>query len=442
MRDIARAAPLTAALFASVLACAEPASAQVRGTIFGPGLRSYPIAVSRPKPVTPGPRAQEASRTFAVVLERDLTISGLFRLLDPASFIEQPDTSGETEEAINFGSWSAIGAQALVKGTCGVEGDRVTIEARLFDVAQGRQLVGRRYTGSPGDVRRMAHRFADEILAQFTGERGPFDSQIAFVSTRGGRFKELYITGPDGGDIRQLTRTRSINVSPAWTTTNRTLLFTSYLQGNPDLYRVDVATGTISRMSNRRGLNLGGRMSPDGSRIAVTIEDDGNPEIAILDRAGRLVRRVTSHWAIDVSPTWSPDGRHLAFCSNRAGSPQIYVVDADGAGEPRRITFAGTHNTAPAWSPKGDRIAYVNRSGGEFNIFTVTPEGTDLRQLTRGSGNNEDPSWSPDGRYLVFSSTRGGSRKLYVMDALGSTQVQLTHGGGDDSSPAWSGWLE
>jgi len=417
------------------------ADGQVRGTIFGPGSRSYPIAVSALKPLTAGSATRDAARKFAEVLERDMVIAGLFKVLDKSTFIEKAETSGYTEESINFDSWSVLGALALVKGSCSVEGDRVTIEARLFDVPQRRLLAGRRYSGSTADVRRIANRFADEILAQFTGERGPFDSRIAFVSTRGGRFKEVYIMSPDGGDVRQVTKGNTIHVSPSWTDAAQGLLFTSYKRGNPDLFALDLRSGRETLLSNRRGLNLGGRVSPDGSRIAVTIEDEGNAEIAILSRDGQLLRRVTSHWAIDVSPSWSPDGRRLAFCSNRAGGPQIFIVNADG-GEPRRITFSGNYNTSPAWSPKGDRIAYVNRAGGEFNVFTVTPEGSDPRQLTQGTGNNEDPSWSPDGRYLVFSSSRSGSKKLYATDAAGVTQVQLTRGGGDDTSPAWSGWLE
>lgn len=441
MHGMTRRWVLAGSIAAVTLAGAGSATAQVRGTIFGPGSRSYPIAVAPLKPLAGGTAARDAARTFAEVLERDMVIAGLFKVLDKSTFIEKAETSGHTEDSIDFGSWSVLGALALVKGACSVEGDRVTIEVRLFDVMQRRLLVGRRYGGSRSDVRRIANRFADEILTVFTGERGPFDSRLAFVSTRGGRFKEIYVMSPDGGDVRQVTRGRTIHVSPAWTDAAQGLLFTGYRRGNPDLFRLDLRSGRETMVSNRRGLNLGGQVSPDGSRIAVAIEDEGNVEIAVLSADGQLLRRVTSHWGIDVSPTWSPDGRRLAFCSNRSGGPQIYIVNADG-GEPRRITHSGNYNTSPAWSPKGDRIAYVNRGGGEFNVFTVTPEGTDPRQLTRGSGNNEDPSWSPDGRYLVFSSSRTGSKKLFATDESGATQVQLTDGGGDDSSPAWSGWLD
>ena len=43
-----------------------------------------------------------------------------------------------------------------------------------------------------------------------TGERGPFDSRIAFASRRRGRFKEIYAMSLDGGDLRAVTHDDSI----------------------------------------------------------------------------------------------------------------------------------------------------------------------------------------------------------------------------------------
>ena len=415
-------------------------TAQMKGSIFGPGTRSYPVAVAPLKDLS-GPKAEDVATRFADIVGRDLMLSGYFKILDRSAYIEKPEASGYTVDSINFDNWSVIGALALVKGAYTLQGDNLTLEARLFDVYQRRQLAGRRYHGSVSELRRMANKFADEIIQQFTGDRGPFDSRFAFVSTRDGKFKEVYVMSPDEGDLQQITRNQTINVSPSWSPDSRSLLYTSYKRRNPDLFLIDLISGRETLLSQRPGLNLGAKMSPDGAKIAITVEDNGNADIVVLDRGGKVIRRLTDSWAIDVSPTWSPDGKQIAFCSSRTGSPQVYVMSADG-GTARRVTFSGNYNTSPAWSPKGDLIAYVGRSEGEFNVFTVKVDGGEPRQLTQGAGNNEDPSWGPDGRYLVFSSSRAGRRKLFVTDVTGSSQVQLTHGGGDDSSPAWSRWLE
>jgi TolB protein len=419
------------------IALAAPSLAQVRSTIIGPGVKRFPIAVS-PLKEAAGPGAGDQ---FARVLSRDLELSGLFRVIPSDTYLENPQTSGVSADAINFDNWSVIGALALVKGTAERHGDDLTIEARLFDVAQHKQLAGRRFHGRAGDEPRMANRFADEILQYFTGERGPFDSQIAFLSTRAGRLKDVFAMSANGDDVRRVTSDNTLHLSPSWTPDGRALVLTSYHSGNPDLFSLILPAGKQTKLSSLRGLNLGGRWSPDGRRVAVTIEYDGNPEIALLNPDGSLLRRLTDHWAVDVSPSWSPDGQQLAFCSDRSGAPQIYIMDANGGGV-RKVSTAGNYNTSPSWAPKGDRIAYASRIAGRFQIFTVKTDGSDVRQVTNTAGSNEDPSWSPDGRYLVFSSTRRGPSKLYLADAAGANQVELTEGNGGDSSPAWSGWLE
>lgn len=430
-----RTSVLVVVLIAVSAAAVAPVRGDVRSTIVGPGVTRYPIAVAPLKQIAGG-----AGDRFTQVLARDLELSGLFRVLPRDAYIENAQTAGVTAEAINFENWSVIGALALVKGTAERQGNDLTIEARLFDVGQRRQLAGRRFRGVAGDELRMANRFADEVIATFTGQRGPFDSQIAFLSTRGGRFKDVYVMAADGEDVRRITNENTLNLSPSWAPDGRSLVLTSFRGGNPDLYSIGLARGSWTRLSALRGLNLGGRWSPDGRQIAVTLEFDGNPEIAILNADGSLARRITEHWAVDVSAGWSPDGSQLVFCSDRSGSPQIYIMNTDGSGI-RRVSTAGRYNTSPSWSPKGDRIAYATREGGQFQIVTVKSDGSDARQVT-SVGSNEDPSWSPDGRYLVFSSKRGSAAKLYLSDLSGTNQAELTTGGGGDTSPAWSGWLE
>ena len=137
---------LLCGLLVFLLAQATPTAAQVRGTIFGPGAKQYPVAVSALKG-TGATGADQLSLLFADVLSRDLELSGLFRVVPRTAYIEAPDTSGVTEDTINFDNWSVIGALGLVKGTLTGAGEDVTIEVRLFDVSQRRQLIAHRYRG-------------------------------------------------------------------------------------------------------------------------------------------------------------------------------------------------------------------------------------------------------------------------------------------------------
>lgn len=418
-----------------------PLFAQVRGLIVGPGSERFPMAVSPLKNLGPGEDGGRLSERIAEVIARDLELSGWFRVLDRSAYIEHPQKTGITRGTFDFGDWSVIGAQALVKGGFQLQGDDLTVELRLFDVYHQKEVVGKRYNGKGRDFRRIAHKFADEIILQFTGTRGVFDSRIVYVSTGGGRFKEIYVAHLDGSEKVQITNNRTINLSPSWTPDGRSLLYTSYKDGNPGVYLFDLTSGKETKLSSRTGLNLGGRWSPNGKFVALALERQGNVDAYLLDPKGNVVRRLTEDPAIDVSPTWSPDGDRLAFVSNRSGSPQIYILEL-GGGKVQRLTYSGGYNTSPDWSPKGDKIAYTGRSGGRFNVFTMDVQGGEPQQLTFNSGDNEEPSWSPDGRFILFTSNRSGRYQIYIMQATGENQQRLTGSGGDDTNPSWSPRLE
>jgi len=409
-------------------ASGTPANGQIRIDVPEPGGAGLPIALSPLKNLSDG-GSQRLGEEFADIIARDLDLSGLFRPIDRAAYIEGPEGLGLNE--INFQNWATIGALAVTKGGFWLEGENLTVEVRLFDVAQKKQLGGKRYRGERKDLRRMAHRFADQIMLFFTGELGPFSSKIAFVSTRGGgRAKELFVTDLTGTDVVQVTRDSRINLGPSWNPIGTALTYASYKQGGPYPYQLDLLSGQSSRLYSMVGYSS--RWSPDGSMIAVSMEQQGSSDLYIISPEGRMIRRLTESSDINISPTWSPDSQRIAFCSNRSGKPQIYIMNADGSGV-RRLTFRGDYNTSPSWSPKGDRIAYTSRSGG-FRIMTIGVNGGDPQEVSAG----EDSSWSPDGRYVVFSS-RG---RLRLASKDGRSVKQLTGGGGDDTSPAWSARLE
>jgi TolB protein len=435
-----RKAHLAFTLGIALLVRASSAHAVVTGAIFGPGSASFRIAVMPLKNLG-GDESGALGQRFADVLSRDLDLSGYFRLVDPKTFVESAQ-SGITAPEIDFVGWAAVGAQALVKGGITVAGDTVTVEVRLFDVP-GRQdvgQVGRRFSGPRAEMPRMAHKTADAILEFLTGERGPFDSAIAFVSTRSGRLKDVYRWTFDQDDPTRITEERSLVVNPRWRPDARAVLFTSYREHYPHLFEVALPGRQVTRVVPGNATILDGAWSPDGSKLLVTREEGGNSDIYLLDRSGAVLKRLTDHWGIDVSPAWAPDGQRLVFCSARAGSPQIYVMGIDGS-RVTRVSTSGSYNTSPSWSPKGDRIAYATRAGGGFQIVVAGADGGGGQTIT-SQGSNENPSWGPDGRYLVFSSTRAGGRKIFLSDREGKSQKQLTRGNGDDTSPTWSPRLE
>ena len=133
----------------------------------------------------------------------------------------------------------------------------------MFDVPSRSEIdaVGRRFEGGPADVPRMAHRMADMILEYLTGERGPFDSQIVFTSRRGAPLKDVYLFDFDGETPTRLTNERSIVVSPRWHPSGDEILFVSYREHYPHLYRLALASRSVRNAVPGRAAILNGAWS-------------------------------------------------------------------------------------------------------------------------------------------------------------------------------------
>jgi len=422
----------TAALFLGSAEQQPAEAAKIYVEVDKPGGKNLPLSLPTPKG-----ESSEADQFWRTVW-RDLEISGYFHLVDPDAYVEN-GSAGVEPGTFDYDDWDISDTVVLAKSKLTGSGDKLRSEIWVYDVPGTRKLGAKAFSGKPDQVRRLAHKTADEILRQVTGKAGIFNTRFAAVNSGTGN-KEIYLVDIDGEGVVQLTRNRSINLSPAWAPAGDRIAFTSYRSGNPDLYIADLNSGRTHRLSSRPGLNTGGAFSPSGGLLALTLTSGGGEtDIFTIDpSAGSQIAQLTKGNGIDVSPAWSPGGDQVAFASDRTGSPQIYVMDASGSGA-RRLTFQGGYNTDPAWSPTGDAVAYVTRGeNGSFDIMTVSPSGDEPRRITQLQGSNEDPTWSPDGRYLAFVSNRTGSNQIWVSTADGRHQTQITRGYGGWSNPSWS----
>ncbi|MBI3399348.1 MAG: Tol-Pal system beta propeller repeat protein TolB [Deltaproteobacteria bacterium] len=417
-----------------------PCQAKVYIDINAPAGKRLPIAIPDIKNLGGLNIQSEIGSNLRDIIVHDLEFTGLFNIIDKKAYLEDQN---KQEFNIDFKDWQVIGADALIKGVLIAEEEGLTVELKLFDTFQVKMLVGRRYMGEKTDIRKIAHRFANEAIEALTGEKGIFDTKLLFVSNISGN-KEICITDYDGYNVKQITKNGSINLSPQWSPEGKRILYTSYKEGQPYLYMLDLTTGRETRISNQPGLNIGARWSPSGKEIALTLSKDGNPELYIVELEGMRLKRLTNNWAIDVSPSWSPDGKRLVFVSDIGGNPHIYMINSDGTGNVR-LTYEGKYNAAPAWSPKGDKIAFSRLDGGKFNILVMNSDGTGETRLTSNSGDNENPTWSPDGRYIAFTSTMDGAAGIYVIRNNGENQKRITIDNmdkGDKTFPAWSPYVK
>jgi TolB protein len=400
--------------------------------VTGGGARKLNIAIPD-FAVTTGVDTAAAGKTLASVAGADLTFSGLFSVVAATGAI--PPNNPEALRR-SWTEFAAAGAHAGVHGLLALRPDRAEVEMRLYDLTspEHRLIASKKFELPPAQMRRLAHKVADEVVLQFTGEPGIADTKIAYVVGPAGA-KEIVIADYDGAAAAPVTKNGSINLMPVWSPDARSLAYVSYKQGYPDLYRAfPFERRPDQTLAAYGGINSSPAFSPDGRSLAMTLSKDGNPEIYVLNLATGVMRRLTRHAGIDTEPTWAPTGREIAFVSDRTGTPHVYVMDAEGANV-RQLTSGGFH-TQPRWSPRGDTIAYTQRAGAH-DVWLVASDGSNPRRLTTG-GDNQGPTWAPSGRHLAFQSNRLGRWQIFAMLADGSDAAPITRGTPDSTSPSWS----
>ena len=381
-----------------------------------------------------GDAPENFSQTLSRIVQEDLRQSGFFYLGEPLEPILPEMTLEE-----KFEKSREAGAEVMANGKFIVDGEKLVLEGRLYDLSNNRQITGKSYRGKKAHFRQIAHRFSDEIVYRFTGMKGIAHTKIAFVHQEG-RNKEIYLVDYDGYNLERVTFDHSLGLFPSWAPDGKSLVYTTFKRGNPDLYLIDFESKEARELLSYQGLNMGAEFSPDGKEIVLVMSKSGNPEIYLYWLRKKRLKRLTYYRGVDSGPTWSPNGREIAFCSDRSGTPQIYIMDKEG-GNLRRLTIKGGYNTSPDWSPLGDKIVYAGMKKNVFDIYTANVHTRKIEKLTDGlfdGSSNESPCWSPDGRYIVYTSTRRGKRELFVMTVFGTNQRRLVGDKGNCFSPAWS----
>ena len=380
--------------------------------------------------------AQAPPEDIAQIISNDLTRSGRFSPLPVGDLPSRPSVAA----AVNFSDFRILGTPNLVIGKVTPQANgRFKVEFRLFDVFRGAQLTGYELDAQPHELRRIAHQMSDIIYKALTGERGAFDTRIAYVTelrSAGTSNYALNVADSDGFNPKVVLASKAPIVSPAWSPNGKLLAYVSFEGDRPRIFSQNLATGTRQVIAAFPGLNGAPAWAPNGKKIAMTLSKDGNAEIYVMDIDTRRLRRLTVGAAIDTEPAWAPDGKSLVFTSDRGGTPQIYRIPANG-GKATRLTFEGKYNSRATFAPDGKSLALVHGSKGTFRTAVLDLDNKALRVLTK-TNLDESPTFAPNGSMILYatSGTHGGA--LAGVSTDGRVRHELATQQGDVREPAWS----
>lgn len=258
----------------------------------------------------------------------------------------------------------------------------------------------------------------DRAVAKMSGRPGFFSGKLAFVSEETGS-SEVYT-----GDLlfRKMRRLTSDNVSavrPRWSPEGKSIVYTSYKSGFPDIHRLDLVSNRREVLVDFKGVNLGARYSPDGRRMAMVLSGSGNADLWVREESGAL-KNLSKSKGLEAAPSWSPDGGRIVFSSDQSGGVQLYVVPSRGGSMRRLRTDIAGYCAEPDWNPVAseDSIVFTAamRDGYQIAVFDMTKG--ESRFITSERGDAIEPQWLNDGRHVVYTHRRANSSEIKIVDTV------------------------
>jgi TolB protein len=367
------------------------------------------------------------------LLNKDLDFSGFFIVAPQSLFDRELSDEGIEKQEIKFGNWRSIGVELLCKARLQEKEGGIFLEAFVYDTLDGSLMLYKRYKAGADEWRGIVHKLADAIILTATGEKGIMESKILFVS--GSRsYKELYLGDIDGTNVRRITSYKSITLSPSISPNGRYMSFTSYKEGRPNLYVMDLSAKREVRAEREDGMKTGTNWMGK-TTLTYSHTSGRNSTIYALNVENGEKKVLLRKEGILTSPSFSPDGSKMVYVSDMYGHPQVFIRDT-ASGEAKRLTYSGKYNTSPVFSPKGDLIAFVSQLEGSFEICTMNQDGSNQKVLTNGHGAvNDSPQFSPCGRYIVYSSRNGGRSSINIMLYNGENNRRIKFTDGEEDQP-------
>jgi uncharacterized repeat protein (TIGR01451 family) len=337
----------------------------------------------------------------------------------------------------------------------------------------------------------------------------PDGNQLAFVSTRDSNSttadnQEIYVmNAADGSNQRRLTNSPGFDGDPAWSPDGGQIAFTSSRNGR---YRIWVMTAGGS--NNPRRLTDPGALaadahpawSPDGAKIAFDSNRDGDYEIYKVDASSLApepaVTKITDNTAVDFNPSWRLSIVPSSFAPTISGqlrdhtghalsgvtvaaeknglSNSFRATDANGNYSFANLSAGASYKITPQPSPSSGpgvsefdpvsrtfrnllgnvsadftgsldpqvngQIAFVSRRDGQPEIYVMNADGSNQTKVTVSPANDTQPDWASrdfSRSELAFVSDRDGNREIYTVLQNGTGVLRVTNDPADDFAPAW-----
>ena len=230
-------------------------------------------------------------------------------------------------------------------------------------------------------------------------EFSPDATRIAFVSTRSGG-AELWTAGRDGANAKQLTNFgRAAIRQPRWSPDGARLLISASVNGQLDLYVIDVASGALTRVTDDGEDEFAPAWSHDGAAVVFGARRSGTWQVMRMTIADRTRTQLTTDGGYAAQA--SSDGKTILF--TRLERMGVWTMPA-GGGEARLLVPGVRAAETANWRATPTGIYYIGATANQ-PVVRRAP-------LTGGPG--VDVAWLGNYSWPGFAVIADGSRVLYA----------------------------
>ena len=250
----------------------------------------------------------------------------------------------------------------------------------------------------------------------------PTADKIIEVSFDGGQEKELFSTSepfvqpkisPDGNSIATLK------------------IDTKVVLGKPSgsITMIDIKTGKFTQLGQLWNYISDFSWLNDSSGLIVTgfLEKEQTSKVYSLSYPAGILYSITKDTNFYSGASVTADGKTIATAQGNSVSG-LWEYDLTN-GKSRQISSNNREkigNQGLAAFP-GGKLLFVKINGqNDGDIWQMDADGSNEKQLTKGSGKNSYPNLSADGSLIFFESFRNGEYEIWKMNADGTNQIQLT----------------
>jgi Tol biopolymer transport system component len=172
--------------------------------------------------------------------------------------------------------------------------------------------------------------------------------------------------------------------------------------------------------------------------VAVNRTVQGNQDVWLIDVGRGVTSRFTFGAAANIGPVWSPDGSWIVFSSNRKGTGNLYQKASSGAGSDELLLESSLQKVPIDWSPDGRFLLYMQvdpKTGLDLWVLPLFGERKPF-PFVNTSFDERNGKFSPDGRQVAYQCDESGRFEVYVQPFPGpGGKSQVSTGGGIE--PRW-----